>query len=310
MTADRRPIALAGIGKIARDRHIPALEDSEDWSLEATISRNSEVEGIESHADIESFLEARPDIDTISLALPPGPRTAYAEAAIRAGRNVMLEKPPARTMAECLRLEALAAEAGVTLFATWHSRMGHAVESAAARIREEGLVGIRIDWREDVRKTHPRQDWIWEEGSLGVFDPGINAFSILGEILDMPIALREVSMEIPSNRQTPIAADFAFTHPSGAEISGVFDFRHDGDPLWDMWIETKAGRFALRDSGSRLEADDGDVPGNQSEEYPLLYRRLAELVDAGESDFDLRPLHHTADAHLIGRRSIVEPFDW
>jgi D-galactose 1-dehydrogenase len=37
----------------------------------------------------------------------------------------------------------------------------------------------RITWREDVRKWHPGQDWVFEPGGMGVFDPGINALSIL-----------------------------------------------------------------------------------------------------------------------------------
>ena len=43
-------------------------------------------------------------------------------------------------------------------------------------------------------------------------------------------------------------------------------------------------------------------------EYPSLYARFAELVEAGESDVDREPLRIVADAFLVGRREIVEPF--
>ena len=43
-------------------------------------------------------------------------------------------------------------------------------------------------------------------------------------------------------------------------------------------------------------------------EYPGLYARFAELVAAGDSDIDLTPLVHVADAFMLGRRAEVEPF--
>ena len=94
------PIALAGIGQIARDAHLPALETSPDWTLAATISRNSGVDGVTGFEDIDAFLKDPGEIRTLSLALPPAPRFAYAKKAIDAGLNVMLEKPPATTLAE------------------------------------------------------------------------------------------------------------------------------------------------------------------------------------------------------------------
>ena len=41
---------------------------------------------------------------------------------------------------------------------------------------------MEILWHEDVHKWHPGQQWIWEPGGFGVFDPGINAFSIATKI--------------------------------------------------------------------------------------------------------------------------------
>jgi hypothetical protein len=41
---------------------------------------------------------------------------------------------------------------------------------------------VEIVWHEDVRKWHPGQQWIWEPGGFGVFDPGINALSIATRI--------------------------------------------------------------------------------------------------------------------------------
>ena len=37
----RTKVALVGIGKIALDQHVPALNDSKDWELAATVSRSA-----------------------------------------------------------------------------------------------------------------------------------------------------------------------------------------------------------------------------------------------------------------------------
>ena len=43
-------------------------------------------------------------------------------------------------------------------------------------------------------------------------------------------------------------------------------------------------------------------------EYPLIYRRFAELLRARESEVDASPLRIIADAFLVGSRETTEPF--
>ena len=290
----RMKVALAGIGKIARDQHVPALAASPDWALAATVSRSGTVEGVEAFTDVEAFLAARPDVPVVSLCMPPQPRFAYAEACLRAGRHVMLEKPPGQTLAEVHALQRLAEAQGVTLFATWHSRMAKGVAGAKAWLAGKRVTGGRITWREDVRKWHPGQEWVWEPGGLGVFDPGINALSILTEAV----------LEVPEGRDTPIAARLTF---SGG-ITADLDWRQEGPQTWDIDLETEDGTLSLREGGGRLVTDGAEAAGSLADEYPALYARMAELVRTGASDVDLAPMVHVADAFSLGRRVVVEPF--
>jgi len=302
----REKVALVGIGKIARDQHVPALAASPDWELAATVSRSGTVEGVEAYTDFAAMLAARPDIGTVSLCLPPQPRYAYAEAALRAGRHVMLEKPPGQTLAEVHALERLAAAQGVTLYATWHSRMAEAVAPAKAWLADKVVRKAHITWREDVRKWHPGQDWVFEPGGMGVFDPGINALSILTEILPAPVHVTAAELEFPENRDTPIAARIAF---SGG-VTADFDWRQEGPQTWDIEIETDAGPCALRFGGNRFLVGDREVAGEATimGEYPKLYARMAGLVRAGASEVDLAPMVHVADALTLGRRVVTDPF--
>lgn len=301
-------LALVGIGKIALDQHVPALAASPDWELAATVSRHGRVAGVEAFTGIEDMLDARPDIGAVSLCLPPVPRFEAAQAVLRAGRHLMLEKPPGATLAEVHILRDLAQAHGVTLFASWHSRMAQAVAPARAWLADRTILEGRITWREDVRKWHPGQDWIFEAGGMGVFDPGINALSILTGILPMPVHLRAAELDFPENRQAPIAARLALS----ANIAADFDFRQEGPQTWDIEFRTEAGTLALRMGGNVLEIDGAEAGGAHSimAEYPALYARMAELVRAGGSDVDLSPMVLVADAFTLGRRNIVDAFEY
>ena len=301
-------IALVGIGKIAVDQHVPAIAASPDWELAATVSRKGSVDGVESFSDFAAFLAARPDVGVVSLCLPPVPRYDYAEAALLAGRHVMLEKPPGATLAEVHALQAMAAARGLTLYTTWHSRMAHAVAAAKAWLADKAVIEAHITWREDVRKWHPGQDWVFEPGGMGVFDPGVNALSILTAILPAPVHLTAATLEFPANRQTPIAAQLRFS----GNVTADFDWRQTGPQTWDITVETDRGPMALRMGGNVLEIDGKVAVGENSimGEYPALYKRMAELVAAGQSEVDLAPMVHVADALTLGRRVVVDSFDF
>ncbi len=300
------PICLVGIGKIAIDQHVPSINDSPDWDLSATVSRSGTVDGVSAFVDFDKFLEERTDIPVISLCLPPVPRYEYARKAIAAGRHVMLEKPPGATLAEVHALQEQADAEGVTLFATWHSRMAKGVASAKAFLADKDLSSAHINWKESVRQWHPGQDWVFEPGGMGVFDPGINALSILTEVLPEPVHLTSAELYTPSNRQTPVAANLTF---SGG-VTAEFDWLKEGEQLWEITIETPIHKVELVDGGNRCKVDGQFLLEAKLGEYPALYARMAELIMSGTSDVDLTPMVHVSDAMTLGRRHSVDPFEW
>ena len=301
-------LAIVGVGKIVRDQHLPAVAGNPDFQLVAAASRNGRVEGIDNFGSIEELLQGAPAVQAVSLCMPPQYRYQAAARAIAAGKHVFLEKPPGATLSEVEDLAAQARAAGVTLFASWHSRYAPAVEAARAFLAGVRIRQVRVEWKEDVRQWHPNQAWIWEPGGLGVFDPGINALSIVTRILPRPVFATGATLEFPGNRAAPIAAHIAFRDAHGLDLQAVFDWRQTGRQSWDIIAETDEGIMLLVDGGARMLVN-GDVVHEQPEaEYPALYRRFAELVHAGESDVDLAPLRHVADAFMLGRRVVVEDF--
>lgn len=300
--------ALVSIGKIARDQHIPSITDSSDFVLTAAVSRNAEVEGVANFADIDAMLTAQPDTSLVSLCMPPAARFEYAAKAIAAGRHVMLEKPPGATLSECQELVRMADAKGVSLFATWHSRYAAAVPAAKTWLADKTIRKLAVVWKEDVRRWHPGQDWIWQAGGLGVFDPGINALSILTEIMPNAVFVKSAELEFPANCDTPIAADIIFHDPQGAALSMVLDWRQEGPQTWDISVETTEGSMLLSSGGANLTIDGVVQSEAPDREYPALYARMADLIKTGKSDVDLSPMTHVADAFTIGKRKQVEAF--
>ncbi|MCX8282034.1 Gfo/Idh/MocA family oxidoreductase [Phyllobacterium sp. 0TCS1.6C] len=300
-------LAIVGVGKIVRDQHLPSIARGSDFRLVATASRHGTVEGVDAYKTIDEMLEAA-DVAAVSLCMPPQYRYEAARKALSARKHVFLEKPPGATLSEVADLDAMARDKGVSLFASWHSRYAPAVESARSFLASTTVRSVEIIWKEDVRHWHPNQEWIWQAGGLGVFDPGINALSIMTHILPRPAFITASTLEFPENRDAPIAAELQLEDAEGRPIRAVFDWRQTGRQTWDILAETDAGQMVLSEGGSKLSVGGELRSVEPEQEYFSLYSRFAELIAAGISDVDIAPLRHVADAFLLGKRKLVEPF--
>ncbi|RTL96581.1 Gfo/Idh/MocA family oxidoreductase [Ancylobacter aquaticus] len=301
-------LALVGLGKIARDQHLPAIAATEGIELVAVASRNASLDGVAHFATLAELLASGEAIDAVALCTPPQGRHDLAAQALSAGKHVLLEKPPGATVSELGPLVAAAEVSGRTLFATWHSRFAPAVEPARAFLSEVPARAVTITWKEDVRVWHPGQRWIWEPGGLGVFDPAINALSILTAILPRPVFVTGAELAFPSNCAAPIAATVDLADAAGLPVHADLDFLQTGPQSWDIAVETDRGTLLLSQGGARLTLDGQVLSAQPEAEYRNIYKHFVALVEAGRSDVDLAPLQLVADAFLLGRRVDVAPF--
>jgi D-galactose 1-dehydrogenase len=301
-------LAIVGVGKIVRDQHLPSVNKSADFNLVATASRHGTIDGVPAYQTIDAMLDAVPSINAVSLCMPPQFRYEAAHKALAAGKHVFLEKPPGATLSEIADLETTAAAKGVSLFASWHSRYAPAVDPAKAFLASTRIKSVKVIWKEDVRYWHPNQAWIWQAGGLGVFDPGINALSIVTHILPRAAFITAATLEFPENCDAPIAAELHFKDADNLPIHAVFDWRQTGKQTWDIVAETEAGTMVLAEGGAKLSINDELKFSEPEHEYSALYSRFAEIIKSGRSDVDVAPLRHVADAFLLGKRKSVEAF--
>ena len=309
-------IAVIGIGKIARDEHLPSIARNARFELAALVSGSGVTQpGVPTFRRSDELYAALPGLDAVAICTPPGARTALVREALDAGVNVMLEKPPTPTVGELRDLARHAVARDRIIFTTWHSQYNAAVEETRARLVGRTIRSLAITWKEDVRRWHPGQDWIWESAGFGVFDPGINALSILTKIMPAPVFVRAATLTTPVNRAMPIAASLLFSSPAlapsadRAAMTADFDWRQTGLRTWDVAIDLDDGSaLRLTGGGTTLAVDGETVVEGSRNEYDWIYAQFASLLDTGTSLVDMAPFELVADAFMVGRRIETEPF--
>src|SRR5256885_2849078 len=258
-------IAILGFGKIAEDQHVPSIAANPRLELVSTSSRSGE--GVaQKFTDWRELIRSIEGLQAVAITTPPGPRYEIARECLLAGLHCVLENPPTAGLAEIADLDCLAQAEQVTLFTTWHAQHHSTVDAAAKALAGKRIASMEIVWHEDVHKWHPGQQWIWEPGGFGVFDPGINAFSIATKIFPGDLFVKSAELQVPANAQTPIAADIAFASPvADGPLHASLDWRRSEGEEWTITIATSDGSTVrLEEGGSKLIVDGEEHDGHGS----------------------------------------------
>lgn len=308
-------IGIIGFGKIARDQHLPAIRALPDFTLAAVSNPGGgdAPEGVPTFANYDQMLKEVADLDAVAICTPPGPRRAIAADCLAAGRHVLLEKPPAGTVAEVDDIGRRAQAAGRVAFTTYHAQHNAAVKRAADLLAGKEVKLLKVTWKEDIQRWHPGQDWILGAGGFGIFDPGINALSILTRILPQPLFVSAAELFVPANRQSPIAANLTFSMgaAAGQNLTAELDWRQTGAQIWSIEVATTDGlALTLANGGSQLEVDGQPPFVGPADEYPDIYREFAQLLAESRSKVDAAPFQLVADAFMLATRTPVAAFDF
>jgi predicted dehydrogenase len=140
-------IAIAGTGSIARIHATALAQLGDDAAIVAATDVDAgrlaafcDSHGIAAHYDsLDGLLaDCRPDL--VHVCTPPGSHAGLAVACLRAGSSVLVEKPPALSLAELHAMAAAEGEAGPFLATVFQHRFG----SGARRLRQmicDGVLG-------------------------------------------------------------------------------------------------------------------------------------------------------------------------
>jgi D-galactose 1-dehydrogenase len=304
-------VGVIGLGKIAQDQHLPVIAKNPAFELAAVSSQRGLSAGgalsFRSHAEL---FAGTPGLDAVAICTPPVVRHAIARDALAAGLHVMLEKPPTATLSELSDLQRYAQKQGKVLMTTWHSQYNAGVDEAKRRLSGKRVSKLFVNWREDVRKWHPGQTWIFEPGGFGIFDPGINALSIVTKIMPEPVFVKGADLFFPSNADAPIAANLTFSVAGrDGDFTAELDWRPIKRDIWEITVNTEDGaELLLSSGGTRLSVDGHVVVEEKPAEYEAIYAHFDQLLGTAMSHVDAEPIRLVADAFLLGRRKEVDAF--
>lgn len=154
-------IGVVGTGIAAISAHLPALSQNSDFELVALCDRNQErlqtvtrKWGIAHFSDqLDDFL-LTPGLEAVIIATPPDSHVRIASSCIERGMHVLLEKPMARTIAECEQIMTKAREAGVHV-AVNHEKRFHPTLREIQRLLRGGAIGqpffCGVHWASNVK---------------------------------------------------------------------------------------------------------------------------------------------------------------
>jgi predicted dehydrogenase len=159
---------LVGFGMAGRVFHAPLLSSVEGLELAAVVERSSNkaaerYPGIKVYRSLETML-ADTSLDLLVVATPNGTHFDIAREILRAGKNVVVDKPMTLTSAEAAELIALA-KAKKALIAPFFNRRWDSDFLTVQKLLHEGSLGrlVALESRFDRWRPAPLTERFWKE---------------------------------------------------------------------------------------------------------------------------------------------------
>ncbi|WP_240640568.1 Gfo/Idh/MocA family oxidoreductase [Microbacterium sp. 10M-3C3] len=243
-----------------------------------------------------------PDVDLVYLALPPIVHARWAEAALRAGKHVLCEKPLSANGATAARIAAVAAETGRRAFVGFHYRL-HPFTQRLLEVIDSGVLGeiqaAEIDFSIPhfvVKPGNIRLDGDLAGGA--VMDVGCYAVDLLRAAFGEPVVESASAVTYDADPRIDLQTDAVLRLPDGATARVRSSFLGD---------DTGAMRLHVSGSAAELEATSVIVPqwGATLRVASGADELLSEAVDPTENSY-IRQLEHLRDALREGVPSILD----
>ena len=322
-TRDPLRAAIIGYGLAGSVFHAPLISATPGMAVAAVVTANparreqasAELPGAEVLAGSEEVWARAEDFDLAVVAAPNRAHAALAEASLRAGLPVVVDKPLATSADDARRLASLSRETGV-LLAVFHNRRWDNDFLTARRLIEEGRVGRVLRFESRFERYRPQVPERWRE-SPAREDGGGLLFDLGSHLIDQALVLfgapSHVYAEVERRRPGAEVDDDTFValrFPAGpiahlwmsalvyrpaprlrvSGIGGVYE-RHGldpqeealrsgmrpGDPGWGEEDESHWGRLAADVDGAAVDRAVPPEPGA----YEHFYAGVRDAITAG-----------------------------
>ena len=180
-----------------------------------------------------SDLINNPDIDAVYIATPPNSHASYAIDAMKAGKPVYVEKPMARSYAECKEMLEVSKETGMPLWVAYYRRtlpaflkVKELISSGA--IGKPLMVNVKLYKQASERNQEPEEmHWhVFPEiaGAGHFFDLASHQFDYLDFVLGSVIEVKGRAVNLAGLYPAEDTVSGTWKHESGVIGTGSWCF--------------------------------------------------------------------------------------
>src|SRR5690349_10397612 len=182
-------VGIVGFGFVSKTFHIPLLRRTDGFEITAISSSHpNDVRLMLPDVDVVSDPKAlcsRPDVDLVVIASPNETHAALAEAAMRADRHVVVDKPFTVTVKETRHLTAMPRKSGLVLSVFQNRRWDSDFLTIQDAIRRD-ILGRIVQFESRIDRYRPQVRNRWRE----VPGPGAGLLYDLGpHLIDQTLLL-------------------------------------------------------------------------------------------------------------------------
>lgn len=294
-------VGVVGFG-IAAQQHATALEQLPEAGIVSVLEQDPTVDtGSHHRAGSWEQLLDDPRVDLVALCVPPGGRARMAVQALEAGKVVLLEKPPAVSVAEIDSVAAAARRTGLPVGVMLQHRMRLPEAALAATWSASSVTAVLEVSRFRPPAHYRRAGWRSDPTvALGGISAhlGVHYLDLACQLLGRPESVR-----LTPTREVAAGID--------TRVTGMVAFRSGATLAFTVTAESmvRTERLQILGPDGGFNITDGTVMtqlDGTEQTWPTVptshlrtevYREMAEAVATG------RP---PARCHLDGARAVTE----
>ncbi|HDR05347.1 MAG TPA: Gfo/Idh/MocA family oxidoreductase [Candidatus Marinimicrobia bacterium] len=230
---------MIGCGAVTEIKSGPAFQLAENSELTAVMCRRLDKAGdyaqrhqIPFYTDDTEKLLSREDLDAVYIATPPDSHAYYTQLAAQYGKAIYVEKPMARTFAECKAMLAVTEKAGLPLYVAYYRRALPRFLKIkeildAGRIGSPRIVTIQLYRPPFPADLEGKANWRTDPkiAGCGYFcDLAVHTLDILQWLLGK---IQSVESAIANQLKIYTAEDTVsarFTFPNDVHATGIWNF--------------------------------------------------------------------------------------
>jgi len=268
MTSERTKIGIIGAGRVGVDWHLPDIRTAggEVTALADVVpgraARLAADRGVPLAFDDYRALLALDEIDAVAICTPPVNHEEIAVAALRAGKHVYLEKPPAMNAAEMARITKVARQADRLLMSGSNSVYYNEMQ-ALKRAIDAGELGniYYVEALKAIRRNY-KKGWHRRRDIAGggvTMDSSAHRLDLVLYLLGTPRVLSVTARTYDhfANRPLPVAAPVGYQLMDVEEGLADMSTQSDIEDTLIAFIQFEGGcTLVLRDmSNANIAAD-------------------------------------------------------